>query len=335
MSMRDASGCGWSGTSLAMKIAPAHVPHTGMPSATRSLSLSMIPYWLASFPIVVLSPPGMINASISSSCSGLRTSTPSTPSRSSVARCSAKSPWRPRTPARAVSGRGLPTADCKSFWGRDRVERETAHRLSESTGYFGDELGVAEMGGRFDDGLRAARRICGFEDSGADEVAFGAELHHQRGVGGRRDAPGAEQDDRELPVLGNLADELDGYPELVGLPLERVRSKLGELRHPFGDRADVCHRLDDVPCARLALAADHRRALVDPAQCFTELARAAHEGNFEGVLVDVKLQIGRRQHLALVDVVDADRFQDLRFYEVADARLGHDRDRDRVHDRVD
>src|SRR5207237_5472545 len=101
------------------------------------------------------------------------------------------------------------------------------------------------------------------------------------------------------------------------------------------DAADVRARLAAVPLPRLALASDHRRAFVDPAQCFTELARPAHEGNFEGVLVDVKFQVGRREYLALVDVVDADGFQDLRFDEVADARFGHDRDGDRVHDRVD
>ena len=43
MSMSPASGWGWPGTSVAMKIAPAQVPHTGMPAAARSLSLGMIP----------------------------------------------------------------------------------------------------------------------------------------------------------------------------------------------------------------------------------------------------------------------------------------------------
>src|SRR5205085_848959 len=57
--------------------------------------------------------------------------------------------------------------------------------------------------------------------------------------------------------------------------------------------------------------------------------------NFEGVLVDVKFRVGRGQYLARVDVVDPYGLQELRFNEVADAGFGHDRDRDRVHDRVD
>src|SRR6267378_229680 len=309
-----------------MKIAPAHVPHTGMPWATRSLSLSMIPYWLASLPIVVLSPPGMISASISSSCSGRRTSTPSTPSRSSVARCSAKSPWRPRTPARAVSGRGSPTADCKSFWRRDRVERETAHRLAESTRNLGDELRVSEVRGRFDDGLCATRRIRRLEYSGADEVSFGAELHHQRGVSGGRDASGAEQHDRQLPVLRHLPDQLHRHSVLVRPLLLGIGPHLGELRDRLGDRADMRDRLDDVASTRFALTANHRRALVDPAQRFTEIARAADERDFERVLVDVKFQVGRGQDLALVDVIHADRFKDLGFDEMTDTGLRHHRD---------
>ena len=36
--------------------------------------------------------------------------------------------------------------------------------------------------------------------------------------------------------------------------------------------------------------------------------------------------VGGRQHLALVDVVDLERLQDLRLDEVPDAALGHDRD---------
>ena len=36
--------------------------------------------------------------------------------------------------------------------------------------------------------------------------------------------------------------------------------------------------------------------------------------------------VGGRQHLALVDVVDLERLQDLGLHEVADAGLGHHRD---------
>ncbi len=101
---------------------------------------------------------------------------------------------------------------------------------------------------------------------------------------------------------------------------------------PCPQRTDMADRLDDVPGARLALGADHGCALVDAAERLAQVAAAAHERHLEGVLVDVVVLVGRRQHFRLVDVVDAQRLENLRLDEVADARLGHDRDGHRVHD---
>ena len=81
----------------------------------------------------------------------------------------------------------------------------------------------------------------------------------------------------------------------------------------------MAHGLDDVAGAGLALRADHARALGDAPQRLAEVGRAAHERNGERPLVDVVRLVGRREHLALVDVVDAERFEDLRLGEVADA----------------
>ncbi len=50
------------------------------------------------------------------------------------------------------------------------------------------------------------------------------------------------------------------------------------------------------------------------------------------MLVDVVVLVGGRQDLRLVDVVDAERLEHLRLDEMADPRLGHDRDADRIHD---
>ena len=55
-------------------------------------------------------------------------------------------------------------------------------------------------------------------------------------------------------------------------------------------------------------------------------------GHREGPLVDVVRLVGRGQHLGLVDVVDAERLEDLGLDEVADAGLGHHRD---GHGRLD
>ena len=57
---------------------------------------------------------------------------------------------------------------------------------------------------------RARRaRVLALEDPRADEVALGAELHHQRRVGGGRDAPGAEQRHGEPAALGDVAHDVE------------------------------------------------------------------------------------------------------------------------------
>src|SRR4030088_333181 len=161
----------------------------------------------------------MISASMSSSCSGLRTSTPSAPMPRRVLRCSLKSPWRPRTPTRAVFLE-LPAADGKAFAGGDGLERDAAHRLSETTRDLRDELRIGEVRRRLDDRFRAPRRVLGLVDPGADEVPFRTELHRECGISGRRDAACAEENDRKTLVRRDIAHELHRDAVLLRLGIE-------------------------------------------------------------------------------------------------------------------
>jgi len=88
----------------------------------------------------------------------------------------------------------------------------------------------------------------------------------------------------------------------------------------------VAASLDAVAWPRLSLGPDHGGALGDPAERLTQVAAAADEGHLEAVLVDVVLLVGRRQHLGFVDVVDAERLEDLSLDEVADPGFRHHRD---------
>src|SRR6266571_3597518 len=116
-----------------------------------------------------------------------------------------------------------------------------------------------------------------------------------------------------------------------------VNSTTGSLP-PADLRPDLAHvggRVGDVAGTGLALRADHRGALGDPAQRLAQVRRPAHERHGESPLVDVVRVVGRGQHLGLVDVVHAERLEYLRLDEVPDAGLGHHRDRHRVDDAVD
>src|SRR5665647_2608480 len=207
--------------------------------------------------------------------------------------------------------------------------------IAEADGDLGDDLGVAVVGRRLDDGVGALLRILALEDAGADKDALRAELHHEGGVGGRGDAAGAEVDHRELAILGHPADQLVGRRQLLGGDVQLVRIERGEAADLAHDGAHVTHGLDDVAGAGLALGAHHRGAFADAAQGLTEVHGAADEGHLELPLVDVVGLVGGREDLALVDVVDLEGLEDLGFDEVADARLGHDGDGDALLDLLD
>ncbi len=109
----------------------------------------------------------------------------------------------------------------------------------------------------------------------------------------------------------------------------------GENLHLLHDLADVLDGVDNVSGAGFALGANHGRAFGNAAQRFSEIARAADEWDFEGVLVDVMGFVGGSQHFGFVDVIHTQFFENLRLGEVADAALGHHRDGDGGHDLAD
>ena len=168
--------------------------------------------------------------------------------------------------------------------------------------------------------------LLALEDARTDEDRLRAELHHQRRVGRGGDAAGAEHRHRQFAGLGDLLHERQRCLEPLG-PLEQFGGVgLGDLADVAEDRTQVANRLDDVAGARLALRANHARTLGDAPQRLAEVGGAAHERHGERPLVDVVRFVGRRQHFGLVDVVDAERLQDLRLGEVTDAGLGHHRE---------
>ena len=121
----------------------------------------------------------------------------------------------------------------------------------------------------------------------------------------------------------DLVDEIDRGAQLLGEAVTLFAARDREPVDLASDGTQVAHGLDDVARSGLALAANEARALADAPQRLAEVCGAAHEGNGERPLVDMMCLVGRREHLGLVDVVDPERLQDLRFGEVADAALRH------------
>ncbi len=137
------------------------------------------------------------------------------------------------------------------------------------------------------------------------------------------------------PSRLGLFDQFVGRADLLGEGHQLVLFHGGQAADLTQHGAGVADGLDHVTGAGFALGADHGRAFADAAEGLAQVAAAAHEGDLEVVLVDMVLLVGGGEHLGLVDVVDADGFQDLRFDEMTDAAFGHDRDGDGIHDLED
>ena len=92
----------------------------------------------------------------------------------------------------------------------------------------------------------------------------------------------------------------------------------------------MANSLNDIARARLTLRTDHRGTLIDAAQGFAQVFCPANERHPEGSFIDMIHIIGRRKHLALIDIVNLYGLQNLRFGKMSDTAFGHDRDGDRL-----
>src|SRR5829696_1129657 len=292
------------------------------------------------FPIVVDSPPGTMIPARPSRSSTARTSIGSAPRVRSISACSLKSPCRARTPIffGSSSSRATPFVSPLPATGREplrfgKVPHLPAdHGHAEPSARLGHGLRVLEVGRRGHDGPGPAGLVPALEDAAPHEHAVGTELHHQRRVGRGGYAAGREQHDGEPAVLGDPSHELVRGPEVLRLRHQLLVLEGAEPAYAADYGAHVPHGLDHVAGACLALGPDHGRTLTDAPQRFAEVRGTTHERHLEGGLVDVVLLVGRGEYLGFVDVVDFKGFQDLGLHEVADARLRHNGDGDRLLD---
>src|SRR5438093_414242 len=142
------------------------------------------------------------------------------------------------------------------------------------------------------------------------------------GDDGRSGGPArTEQRHGQATGLGDLLHQPHGRPKLLGPGVHLGRVRLGDLLQITQHRPQMEDGLLDVARAGLTLGADHGRPLADAAQGLAQVGAATHEGHGEAPLVDVVLEVDRREHFALVDVVDTEGLEHLRLGEVTYASL--------------
>ena len=287
--------------------------------------------------IVVDSPPGMTRPSRPSSSSGRRTSTTSAPSLRSARRVLSERTlqredadperplhrecYQPRTSSRSSSASELeemPTI------GSPRPADTSASTLGSSKCVVASTIAFARVSGSPDLKIPEPTKTPSAPSCMQRDASAGVAM-----------PPAVNVTTGSRPFSATQRIELVRRAVLLRGGVQLVLAQRLERADRAEHRAHVRHRVDDVSRARLALRPDHRRTLGDAAKRLAEVRRAADERHGERPLVDVVLDIGRRQDLGLVDVVDLERLEDLRLGEVADPALRHDRDRDRLLDLLD
>src|SRR5215471_10434847 len=202
--------------SLASTIMPAQVARVASPSPIAWRRGSSKPTRSISIVIVVLSPPGRTMPSRPTRSSRPRTRRVRAPALSSALTCSANAPCIARTPMRGLEEL-LPASGSEQLVLRNGRNLEAAHRFAQPRRNLGQHLWFVEVRGRGDDRLGTLQGVLGLEDARPDEETVDAELHHQRGVRGSRDATRREVNDGQAAQLLALGENLDRGADLLGL----------------------------------------------------------------------------------------------------------------------
>src|SRR5216683_2522467 len=355
MSSKPSDSCWGFFTSVASRIAPAHVPKMALSSAANFLIASYKPSSCRNCNCVVLSPPGRINPSQLSSSAGVRTSTVSMAMPASMAACAAKSPCTAKIPIftshqirgapfsfplaqpfrPALLTAASPPSRRQQILLFELPHIKAAHGLAQFFVRFQHRLRVFKMRGRLHHRLRASFRIAGFENPRADKYCLGSQAAHQRSIRRRRDSARREIRYRQFARLRHLANQIQRRAEFLCFMHQFVVAHGGEPLHLTHNRAHVPHRLYYIARAGFALGANHRRAFRHAAQRFTQIARATNERHAEIMLPDVILFIGGSQNFAFVDKIHFKCLQDLGLDKMSDTHLGHHRNGNCLHDLAD
>mmetsp|Transcript_30018 Transcript_30018/g.87426 ORF Transcript_30018/g.87426 Transcript_30018/m.87426 type:complete len:323 (-) Transcript_30018:377-1345(-) len=175
--------------------------------------------------------------------------------------------------------------------------RDAYHGWAQAGGHTREDLGVVEVSYCLNDGLGASSRISTLKDSGTDEDAIHAKLHHQSGVSRGGHTTGSKVHDRKTPILGDRFDEVQGGLDALRKHEHLVLVHGLEAANLAVDGARVTYSFHHVASASLALRPEHGAALGHTTKRLAEVTAAADEGHLELGLVNVVLFVRHGQDL--------------------------------------
>ena len=148
-------------------------------------------------------------------------------------------------------------------------------------------------------------------------------MHHQGSIGRSSHTTSSEVDYRQLAVLVYILHEVVGSLQLLGSLVQLVFAHGCKAFYFALHHAHVGDSLHHVARSWFALSAYHRGTFGNAAQSLAQVLGTADERHVKLRLVDVVNIVGRREYLALVDVVYLYGLQYLCLGKVANAALCH------------
>lgn len=200
---------------------------------------------------------------------------------------------------------------------------DTNHGLTQTLADFSEDLGVLVVSHGLDNSLGALLRITRLENTRADEHSVAAQLHHECGISGSGNTAGGEVDNGKTALLGGLAQKLIRDLKLTSVGTQLNLGVGGILEDGAGagdlgvDRAHVLDGFNNISGTGLTLGTDHSGTLGDPTKGLAQVAATTDERNLVVVLLHVVDIIGRGKDFGLVDVVNANGFEDLTITHVS------------------
>mmetsp|Transcript_7600 Transcript_7600/g.23045 ORF Transcript_7600/g.23045 Transcript_7600/m.23045 type:complete len:342 (-) Transcript_7600:40-1065(-) len=215
------------------------------------------------------------------------------------------------------------------------VHLDAGHGSAQVGGHFCQDLWVIVVGDRLDNSFSSLLGVFGLEDSASYKDSVHAQLHHQCGIRRSCNTACGKLYDWQTTKLLCLLYECEWCADFLCKRKQLVLVHVCDLSDFTIHRSGVSYCLNNVASSSFSLGSDEGRALIDTAQCLSQVSAAADVRHRKVVLVDVVHFVSRGQHFRLIDVVHANRFQDLGLHKVPDSGLGHNWDRNGVDDTLD
>ena len=214
--------------------------------------------------------------------------------------------------------------------GRELRYLLSRHCFAQAFACRGDFLWVVEMSDRIHYRASTLGGVAALEYPRAHENAVNSQLHAERRIGGSRNALKRRNSRRAIGRVRYREEERGRDAVFSGLGFDFLELLLFQKFLQLGNprlTARICRTASTIfPLPCFAFCAYHRGTFIGKRHRFSQIARAADEGDGETVLSTWNSSSAGVRTLALIDEIHFQSLEHLRFGKMSDAALGPSRE---------